>query len=115
MPQDRLVANLDAWCSRDWGAVPDAAAVALAKVGRLPAMQQQLDIKGKFMGRWYVAANIPTYFEAGASNCVEDYIWNEEEQHIQVRFAYTKPGGGEGVILQRAKIASELGTEWTIW
>ena len=67
------------------------------------------------MGRWYVAASIPTYFEKGATNCVEDYIWDEGEGRVQVRFSYTKPGGGEGAILQRATMVNPpSNTEWAI-
>lgn len=32
----------------------------------------------RFMGRWYVIANIPTNFEKGAHNSVESYTLNED-------------------------------------
>lgn len=32
----------------------------------------------KFMGDWYVIANIPTYFERNAHNAVETYALNED-------------------------------------
>ena len=48
-------------------------------------MATPIDVPKRFMGRWFVVANIPTYFEVGATNLIEDYIWNEEEQFVQVR------------------------------
>lgn len=111
---DRLLANLEAWANRDWAKVPSAAAVAEAKVGRLPAMATPIDVPKRFMGRWFVVANIPTYFEVGATNLIEDYIWNEEEQFVQVRFSYTKPGGAAAEILQRATVVTDAGTEWAV-
>lgn len=81
---DRLATNLEAWSEQRWAAVPAAAAVAAAKIGRLQPLSDPIDLQA-FMGRWYVAASIPTWFEQGATNCVEDYIWNEEEQFVQVR------------------------------
>src|SRR5438445_4791994 len=44
----------------------------------------------KFMGDWYVIANIPTFVEEGAANSVESYSWNEKEQRIDVDFYLNK-------------------------
>lgn len=44
----------------------------------------------KFMGTWYVIANIPTFVEKGATNAVESYSWNEKEKRIDVEFRYHK-------------------------
>ncbi len=32
----------------------------------------------RFMGRWYVIANIPTFLEKGAHNAVEEYVLNDD-------------------------------------
>ena len=32
----------------------------------------------KFMGDWYVIANIPTWIEKGAHNALEQYFWNDK-------------------------------------
>jgi apolipoprotein D and lipocalin family protein len=37
----------------------------------------QVDLS-RYMGRWYVIANIPTHFEHGAHNSVESYSLNED-------------------------------------
>ena len=43
--------------------------------------------------RWYVLANIPLYVEQGATNCVENYAWNEERGGVDVLFEYLPKGG----------------------
>lgn len=48
----------------------------------------------KFMGEWYVIANIPTYFEKGAHNAVESYELLENGQ-IQTTFTF-RAGSFEG-------------------
>jgi hypothetical protein len=40
----------------------------------------------QFMGKWYVLHSIPTSFEVGMVNCVEEYVWNEKRNHIEVRW-----------------------------
>ena len=44
----------------------------------------------KFMGSWYVIANIPTFIEKGAHNAQETYTWNEKESRIDVDFSFNK-------------------------
>lgn len=44
----------------------------------------------RFMGRWYVIANIPTIFEKGAFNAIENYTWNEKKNRIDVDFTFNK-------------------------
>ena len=41
----------------------------------------------RFMGDWYVIANIPTYFEKGAHNAIESYALLENGQ-IQTTFTF---------------------------
>jgi apolipoprotein D and lipocalin family protein len=42
----------------------------------------------RFMGKWYVIANIPTFIEKGAYNAIETYTWNDEEDRIDVDFKF---------------------------
>lgn len=44
----------------------------------------------RYMGSWYIMANIPTTFEKGAFNAVESYTWNEAEKRIDINFTYNK-------------------------
>lgn len=48
----------------------------------------------RFMGDWYVIANIPTFLEKGAHNAVESYALNEDGS-IQTTFTFRK-GGFDG-------------------
>jgi apolipoprotein D and lipocalin family protein len=44
----------------------------------------------KYMGQWFIVANIPTFLEKGAHNATETYTWNVEKQRIDVDFKYNK-------------------------
>lgn len=48
----------------------------------------------RFMGDWYVIANIPTFLEKGAYNAVESYALNDDGT-IQTTFTFRK-GGFDG-------------------
>ena len=50
---------------------------------------EHLDIQ-KFLGDWYVLANIPTFMEKGATNAIETFSWNEKEQRMDLYFRYRK-------------------------
>ena len=45
----------------------------------------------RFMGRWYVIANIPTFLEKGAHNAVETYELDEDGS-IKTTFTFRKDG-----------------------
>jgi apolipoprotein D and lipocalin family protein len=57
-----------------------------------PEMQtvEQVDIE-RFMGDWYVIANIPTFLEKGAHNAIESYKLDEDGT-IATTFTYRKDG-----------------------
>lgn len=48
----------------------------------------------RFMGRWYVIANIPTLIEKAAWNATEDYVRRDADT-IDTTFSYNK-GGFDG-------------------
>lgn len=48
----------------------------------------------RFMGDWYVIANIPTFIEKGAHNAVENYSMNDDGT-IATRFTF-REGGFDG-------------------
>ena len=50
----------------------------------------------RFMGSWYVIANIPTFLEKGAHNAVETYSLNDDGT-IATHFTYRK-GGFDGKV-----------------
>jgi apolipoprotein D and lipocalin family protein len=45
----------------------------------------------RFMGDWYVIANIPTFVEKGAHNAIENYSMNDDGT-IATRFTFRKDG-----------------------
>ena len=59
--------------------------------------ENNVDIK-RFMGDWYVIANIPTFIEKGAHNAVESYELNEDGT-IATTFTFNK-GSFDGELKQ---------------
>jgi apolipoprotein D and lipocalin family protein len=70
----------------------------------------------RFMGKWYVIANIPTFIEKGAHNAVETYTWNEKEKRIDVYFTFNKGSfhGEKKEYTQKAFVHDKSGSEWRI-
>jgi len=46
----------------------------------------------RFIGKWYVIANIPSFLEVGACNCIENYEWDSSRNCIQINFQYHSKG-----------------------
>lgn len=67
----------------------------------------------RFMGKWYVIANIPTFIEKGAHNAVESYAMNEDGT-IATTFTFNKNSfNGEKKTYQPTGFVSEHDTsEW---
>lgn len=74
-----------------------AAAVSIAAcASQKPALQtvDYVDLE-RFMGDWYVIANIPTFLEKGAHNAVETYALNDDGT-IATTFSFREDSfGGE--------------------
>ena len=72
-----------------------AACCLTACASKYPEMQtvDKVDIK-RFMGDWYVIANIPTFLEKGAHNAVETYRLDDDGT-IATTFNFRK-GGFDG-------------------
>lgn len=71
------------------------AALLSACAAKMPAMPavDYVDLD-RFMGDWYVIANIPTFLEKGAHNAVESYSMNADGT-IATRFTFLD-GGFDG-------------------
>jgi len=103
---DLMVAKLDAWSNGRRSEVPAAEAGMLARATPLKESQKPIEIS-RFMGKWYVVAAIPTMFDRGVVNEVEEYSWNEAKQRIEVHF--TMQAGFDApvkAIAQRATIVN---------
>jgi len=62
---------------------------ACAMAGRAPIrIEERVDLQ-RFMGPWYVIANIPTFVEKGAHNAMESYKLNEDGT-IATTFTFRK-------------------------
>lgn len=66
-----------------------------ACASKMPEMQtvDYVDLN-RFMGDWYVIANIPTFLEKGAHNAVENYAMNDDGT-IATTFTF-RDGGFDG-------------------
>lgn len=75
-----------------------------------PEMQtvEYVDID-RFMGPWYVIANIPTFLEKGAYNAVETYELNEDGT-VATTFTFRK-GGFDGKLKEYTPTGFILDTE----
>jgi apolipoprotein D and lipocalin family protein len=67
----------------------------------------------RFMGNWYVIANIPTIIEEGGTDAVETYVWNEKEKRIDVTFTQ-RINSETKKYTQKAFIHDPSGNEWRI-
>ena len=70
------------------------AAIALLALGGCASQGPEMETVNyvdldKFMGRWYVIANIPTFIEKGAHNAVETYELNDDGT-IATTFTFRK-------------------------
>jgi len=68
----------------------------------------------RFMGDWYVIANIPTFIEKNATNAIESYALNKEG-NIETTFTFYKnnPNGEKKVYKPKGYIYnSETNAEW---
>jgi apolipoprotein D and lipocalin family protein len=73
---------------------------------------ETVDLK-RFMGKWYVIANIPTFIEKGGTNAIETYTWNEKDNRIDVVFKQVVDGK-EKTYTQKAFVHDPSGNEWRI-
>ena len=70
-----------------------------------------------FMGKWYVIASIPTRFEVGATNAIEDYSWNEKQNRIDISFTFRQdhPAGEFKSIPQKGFVYNtKTNAEWRV-
>ena len=75
-------------------------AEALALKAKLVEMAEPMET-ARFMGRWFVQGGVPTYFEKGMMNAVEDYTFNEAKGCIDVVFSMAaSPTAKPTVLLQ---------------
>ena len=67
----------------------------------------------RYMGDWFVVANIPTFLEKGAHNAVESYRLDDDGS-IEATFSYNKDGfnGKQRIFQPRGFIKDESNAHW---
>lgn len=72
----------------------------------------QVDLE-RFMGDWYVIANIPTFIEEGAHNAVERYELNDDGS-IATTFSFRQGGfdGERKTYTPKGFVVSDNNAEW---
>jgi dehydrogenase/reductase SDR family protein 12 len=116
---DAMMEQLEAWANgrRPTDLAARCSAVeecATAREQPLKAMDRPIELS-RFMGRWYVIANIPTFFDKGTINNIEEYSFDEASGVIQVDFSYSNPSLTKTSCLQqRASVVNELNTQWKL-
>jgi len=84
---------------------------------KLTATTKKIDVNS-LMGKHYVIACIPTPFEVGAVNAVENYEWtNEKKQELKVTFTYHTGGYDtpQQTMLQDGYVFNkDTGAEWKV-
>merc|ERR1719446_814976 len=76
------------------------------------AMENPIDIQ-RFMGKWYIIGNIPSFLDKNTANGTEEYTWNEEKQQIDVTFTYMSADLRKTSVLpQTAKPTNDFQTNW---
>jgi dehydrogenase/reductase SDR family protein 12 len=101
-----MMANLERFVREDtsdvWRPSLERTAAKLACRAATPRLsapeEPQLDLF-RFMGRWYVLANVPIMAanEHNLCNPIERYEWDEQAKRVQVIYRYYAFDGGEGV------------------
>ena len=86
----------------------------LKEISRLAALKLPLvatttpiDIQ-KFMGKWFVIANIPMSVEVGASNSIENYHWDAARGAIDVLFEYVPKGASPQAVKSKSEMYARI-------
>eukprot|EP00211_Chloroparvula_japonica_P003323 CAMPEP_0119149148 /NCGR_PEP_ID=MMETSP1310-20130426/42932_1 /TAXON_ID=464262 /ORGANISM="Genus nov. species nov., Strain RCC2339" /LENGTH=514 /DNA_ID=CAMNT_0007141235 /DNA_START=147 /DNA_END=1691 /DNA_ORIENTATION=- len=79
----------------------------------LEPLQKEVQLEN-YVGRWYVWANIPTAFDVGTTNNIEDYSLTENG-NVNVLFTYGKEGSTSvSEIKQKATMANKYNSKWSL-
>ena len=111
-----LLTRLEQWSSADTRPKQSELQRLVDIKHPLKPTQTPIDIKGSFMGDWYVIANIPTVFEIGAADCIEHYDWDKERNCVQVTFTYQPSGATQrSTAYMRGYVKNEpVNTQWSM-
>ena len=133
-----MMTQLEKWSTLTYSAGPLETLLPEERISRisheesripLTAMEEPFELK-RYMGKWHVQANIPTFVDKGTINNTEEYRWDEERQMVLISFKYASPikarcegeNGDKAVespgpvqeILQHGTLMNPQGTEWAL-
>ena len=113
---DEMMEKLQAWSRSETRPTPQELDVERAKLVPLVASTSVTVDLEKFMGSWYVLANIPTFFEQNVGNCIENYLWNAEKKRVDITFTYRAKGSSESssTSMKGVVINAPLNTHWLV-
>jgi hypothetical protein len=103
---DAMMKNLKTWSNATTR--PNMDEVERQRRLALPIepIKVKVDVR-KFMGRWYVLGSIPTPFENGVTDSIENYEWDEKRNLISIANTYRAKGAtSESVVHMHATITN---------
>mmetsp|Transcript_23425 Transcript_23425/g.33516 ORF Transcript_23425/g.33516 Transcript_23425/m.33516 type:complete len:227 (+) Transcript_23425:2-682(+) len=111
-----MMDQLEKWSNVDSRPTTGQQQIDRAKMLPLTAATSFSVDMSAFMGRWFVLANVPSYFEKSCGNCIENYVWNAEKNRVDVTFSYRSKGANEDSSLtMKAKVVNApVNTHWLI-
>ena len=72
----------------------------------------------KCMGDWYVQVAVPTPFDKGAHNGLEQYVWNPRKQQVDVKYTFNDGSfsGKQTAVYQKGRVnpANSSGAQWQV-
>lgn len=118
-----MMQNLELWsdaATRQLLNVEKSPSTSLSnqKLSPLGPLNRFVDIQ-RYMGKWYVAADIPIFLTKGTVNNVEEYRWDEARKLVLVSFKYSTLDSSGHVlppkeVLQHGSIVNEFNSEWSL-
>ncbi|RYG69032.1 SDR family NAD(P)-dependent oxidoreductase, partial [archaeon] len=112
---DEMMRQLGQWSSVATRPTPRQIERMMARALPLQAMRRDLDL-ARYMGAWCVLAVIPTPFEVGAFNPVENYALDSAGTGVHVNFTYlgNAQAKAPSSIQMTARMENTHHSQWTL-
>eukprot|EP01031_Cornospumella_fuschlensis_P032064 gene32064-38776_t len=112
---DDMMRQLEQWSSAATRPTARQIERLVARALPLQAMNRELDL-ARYMGAWYVLAVIPTVFEIGSFNPIENYALDSAGTGVHVNFTYLSndKAKSNSSIQMNARMANAQRSQWTM-
>mmetsp|Transcript_2038 Transcript_2038/g.3183 ORF Transcript_2038/g.3183 Transcript_2038/m.3183 type:complete len:530 (-) Transcript_2038:49-1638(-) len=108
---DWMMSQLEKWSSSKTRPKWEVQADNSALNAPLKELQEKIELPS-YMGRWHVVAGIPSGYEAGTVNNIEDYTLVGDDE-LEIAFScYNKTNHKRSVLTQKGKMDNEYDTKW---